>query len=1502
MCITLLLLSLESRAEGSIDLLKYPGKRLFLSIDFKQQMKVYAKAGEVINIGSSHIGISGGFIEVYNPKGQKVATYDGSNGAKGIIFNDTQEKAGPTGGGTKNGAGYIPETIDVNTADEGIWSINFAFPGYELMTFKNLETKDAWTRAKDQPLIMRAILAWDITVSQNNAGNIAGSKLLKGRLYTNELITVVNENDNLVSPLLYVLTKDAYFYELCFKNVDPWGFPLSCNTVGIMDGRCHPTYKSTDKDQYTRVRDTTGLEMGKLYHYNPQSPDVGRIINNKIFLNPPADDLPETATVTEIYKNITHTTWLKGKLPPTPFLKDFQFLPSKEAMATGKYCAGKSNILVPGKGAYICFNTNIAGDVVLQLDLDNNGKYDEGIDISIAKTLKGTKDTIYWDGKYANGQVPVFTNALSIRLRVKVYGGEIHLMMYDIENNPGSITFKRMNGYGAPDSTVYYDHSLIGGPVSGNGTTGKALPASQTYSYGNAWGHWKLLDNWSYLNNYITVEEKINIAVIPDCDFIPGNDSDGDKIADIVDLDDDNDGISDAQEYCHALGNGFFCLPLAKDPSADEDKDGISNYLDANDLLINNNCVDTNNDGKCDRINAIYDTDGDNVPDHLDLDSDNDGITDLIEAQHNQPDSNNDGVIDGDEKDFGLNGLYDKIDSDPTSLLAKATTIPKDFDGDLLPDHDDVDSDNDGINDLVEAGYSPSYDLKNAGCFDLVNPDLTSTKGLTFIIAPQITGLPIARPIDTDKDGYPDWHDLDSDNDGLNDVLEANRYDKNIDPDGNGRLGTGKVPTINTIGQPTIKDSNNNPLSSLSGVSDADNDGKPDFRDLDSDNDNLNDVYESDKPDPDNDGTVGQNPLIDTFGRPSPVSNSPTITDTDNDGQPDFRDTDSDNDGLLDVNECNSMPCVDLDKDGKPAFRDTDRDGDGIFDGYECSSNGIACEDTDKDGIPDVDDLDSDNDKLPDAYECGQYTNCPDTDSDGTPDFRDLDSDGDTLPDETECSGATCGDLDKDGKPNFRDIDRDGDGIDDQYECSTKGIACEDTDNDGIPDVDDLDSDNDKLPDAYECGLKNNCPDTDGDGKPDFRDLDSDGDSLPDETECSGATCGDLDKDGKPNFRDIDRDGDGIDDQYECSTKGIACDDTDNDGIPDVDDLDSDNDGLPDAYECGQANNCPDWDKDGKPDFRDLDADGDGKPDKDECPTGAPCADIDNDGNPNFRDISCDKLLDQPVIVTNSPVCNGTIQMTITQDYINVEKIVWINGLGDTLSLKDKQLTLASSSSDAVSPFRAKITDKDGCSSPFSTAVDVKINNTGTDGKLVANDDLIKIKSDAEARINILANDDTSTKMKWKISLMNQPTHGQAIINNGVLVYIPDNKFFGEELINYKLCFEDCADICDEAQIKITVEKSNIPFADCHLPNILTPNGDGANDVLKISCAEQYPNSEITVYNRWGYIVHQQIGYDNNWGGTFKRELLPAGTYYYIYKPDRAAMECRMGYLTLIRE
>lgn len=71
------------------------------------------------------------------------------------------------------------------------------------------------------------------------------------------------------------------------------------------------------------------------------------------------------------------------------------------------------------------------------------------------------------------------------------------------------------------------------------------------------------------------------------------------------------------------------------------------------------------------------------------------------------------------------------------------------------------------------------------------------------------------------------------------------------------------------------------------------------------------------------------------------------------------------------------------------------------------------------------------------------------------------------------------------------------------------------------------------------------------------------------------------------------------------------------------------------------------------------------------------------------------------------------------------------------------------------------------------------------------------------------------------------------------------------------------------------------------LPTIITPNGDGSNDVLDLHpCPDldDAPTVAVTVFNRWGSIVFQDSNYRHNWGGTYNGKLLPTGQYYYIVR------------------
>jgi len=73
--------------------------------------------------------------------------------------------------------------------------------------------------------------------------------------------------------------------------------------------------------------------------------------------------------------------------------------------------------------------------------------------------------------------------------------------------------------------------------------------------------------------------------------------------------------------------------------------------------------------------------------------------------------------------------------------------------------------------------------------------------------------------------------------------------------------------------------------------------------------------------------------------------------------------------------------------------------------------------------------------------------------------------------------------------------------------------------------------------------------------------------------------------------------------------------------------------------------------------------------------------------------------------------------------------------------------------------------------------------------------------------------------------------------------------------------------------------------ADPVIPDVITPNGDGINDKWEISCLAYFPDNHLTVYNRYGKIVYEADGYDNNWDASWNIDKgpLPDGTYIYLF-------------------
>lgn len=161
-------------------------------------------------------------------------------------------------------------------------------------------------------------------------------------------------------------------------------------------------------------------------------------------------------------------------------------------------------------------------------------------------------------------------------------------------------------------------------------------------------------------------------------------------------------------------------------------------------------------------------------------------------------DEPHDGGTQGDDPDFYLSMEFDQFSH--VDLLFGATGTDTntglrltsfgvssvcDFDDDGLLDTVDIDSDNDGIPDNVEAqptiGYIPPSNISS-------NITDANNNGLDDVYESIMGGTDITQIEDTDGDGIKDYFDTDSDNDGTPDIEENGQPDvlNNLDVDGDG--------------------------------------------------------------------------------------------------------------------------------------------------------------------------------------------------------------------------------------------------------------------------------------------------------------------------------------------------------------------------------------------------------------------------------------------------------------------------------------------------------------------------------------------------------------------------------------------------------------------------------------------------------------------------------------------------------------------------------------------
>ena len=197
-------------------------------------------------------------------------------------------------------------------------------------------------------------------------------------------------------------------------------------------------------------------------------------------------------------------------------------------------------------------------------------------------------------------------------------------------------------------------------------------------------------------------------------------------------------------------------------------------------------------------IDAIYfdyqggcdfddDVDDDGVPNHLDLDSDNDGIYDVVEAGFEALDTNLDGILDANDTAF-VDTDYDEIHD---SVLGVAII---DTDNDGTFDMFELNSDGDSCFDTTEAGYTDHSDPNlRDGILGEASPATVDEKGRVINVS----------------DGYT--IPIDFDNSGVLDYREQSFYGACFNPD---------IDVTKTISSITDSDGNPKDINSLLNVGD----------------------------------------------------------------------------------------------------------------------------------------------------------------------------------------------------------------------------------------------------------------------------------------------------------------------------------------------------------------------------------------------------------------------------------------------------------------------------------------------------------------------------------------------------------------------------------------------------------------------------------------------------------------------------------------------------------
>ena len=503
------------------------------------------------------------------------------------------------------------------------------------------------------------------------------------------------------------------------------------------------------------------------------------------------------------------------------------------------------------------------------------------------------------------------------------------------------------------------------------------------------------------------------------------NDRDGDGAVDLIDLDNDNDGISDTDEV--AGTHGFVLDPLDPDTDGDGVQDGteLGFTCAGGGGVIEVACDDLSEPLTSTDPNLPYfflpDGDPSTVTDPLDADSDDDGLADGTEDANGNGDVEA-GETDASDHDTDSDGVFDGTEAGVTAPLPDtdlgAGHFVADADPGTMTDPADPDSDGDGLEDGVE-----DADGNGAVGGTETDPLLPDTDADGIEDGNEVAGGSDPLDADTDDDGLADGVE-DANGNGVFGTMFGESSPILADSDADGLLDGTEAGVTSPLPDTNVGAGNF--------VADADPGTMTEPWDADTDDDGLPDGFIDGFP-------SSSRSMVDAIGSPFEgedlnldgafdfvTETSPIDSDTDNDGVrdgveqgiifpgalgPDGQ-VDPASGGVQDGTG-GSVLFFDLDETTITDPLDGDSDEDGLSESQEDGNANGRKDPAETDPI----DPDTDDDLLPDGLEVGNVTPendtdpnagffIPDTDPNSTTDPTDPDTDGGNLNDGAEDTNA----------------------------------------------------------------------------------------------------------------------------------------------------------------------------------------------------------------------------------------------------------------------------------------------------------------------------------------------------------------------------------------------------------------------------------------------------------------------------------------------------------------